>query len=461
MSLLVNYIIESTISLSVFYIFYELFLKRDTWFRFNRYYLLFGLIFSFILPLLDFSTMGVMVNTDLMVNSENQFDFNNIANIGSVVSSIDEDTIGSLRRISYALLIYCTIGSLFFMRFLLQFFKIIKTINAYEIINYKRYKIVLINKDSLPFSFFHYIFINKNDYGSPDNTDSYRDREESNELLMHEIVHAKQKHSVDIILLELLLVLQWFNPFIYRYRLAFKEIHEYLADNGVILKNGDKIAYQKLILDQIEKSFSVNLASQFNYSLTKKRIKMITRISSSKSSRLKAILILPLIVVLLSAFTIETAKESIIKKSITQLEEIEQTGKIPSIYPVKKVDGVKISSGYGMRHDPISKKKRMHNGTDIKAPIGTPVYATADGLIRKVKLNHAQGKGYGKYVIIDHEEGYSTLYAMLNDYNVKEGQEVKQGDIIAYVGSTGRSTGPHLHYEVMKNGENVDPEDYF
>lgn len=448
MSLLINYIIESTISLSVFYIFYELFLKRDTWFRFNRYYLLFGLIFSFILPLLDFSTMGVMVNTGLMVNSENQFDFNNIANIGSVVNSIDEDTIRSLPKINYALLIYCTIGSLFFMRFLLQFFKIIKTINAYEIINYRKYKIVLINKDSLPFSFFHYIFINKNDYGSM----------ESNELLMHEMVHAKQKHSVDIILLELLLVLQWFSPFIYRYRLAFKEIHEYLADKGVILKKGDKIAYQKLILDQIEKSFSVNLASQFNYSLTKKRIKMMTRINSSKTARFKTLLVLPLVIFLLSAFTIDTAKDNFIDNSNYSKIADKQSDKVPSLFPVKKVEGVKITSSFGMRMHPIYKKKMMHKGVDIKAPEGTPVYATADGMVREVR---SSSYGYGKYIILDHEMGYSTMYTQLSKCKSNEGDEVKKGDIIGYVGSTGTSTGPHLHYEVMKDGENVNPEDYF
>ncbi len=455
MSLFFNYIIESTISLSVLYIFYELFLKKDTWFRFNRYYLLFGLVFSFVLPLLDFST------SSLVVNSENQFEFNNITNLGTTISSIEENTIRSFPKINYLMLMYIIIGSFYLVRFLFQLFKIIKTVNAYEKINYRKFKIVLVEKDSAPFSFFHYIFINKNDYGSPDNPDSYKDRDEANELLVHEMIHARQKHSFDIILLELLLVFQWFNPFIYWYRLALKEIHEFLADQGVIIKNHDKVAYQKLILEQIEKSFSVSLTSQFNYSLTKKRIKMMTRINSSKLSRLKAMLVLPLIVILLSAFTIETAKESIIEKSIVQIGEVEQSSKIPSIFPVKKVEGVKISSDYGIRMHPIKKVKMMHVGVDIKAPEGTPVYATADGMVREVRRNHKEGKGHGKYIILDHESGYSTMYSQLSKCKSNEGEEIKKGDIIGYVGSTGASTGPHLHYEVMKNGENVNPEDYF
>ena len=269
------YIVESAVSVSVFYIFYELFLKRDTWFRFNRYFLLFGLIFSIIVPLLDFSASG------FVVNSQNQFEIDEFLSLGSTVSSIEEQTVKTVSNPHYLFLFYLLIVSVFTFRFIQQIVKITKTIHAHEIVKYKNYKIVLINKESSPFSFFNYVFIHKDDYGP----DSYRDG--SNELLLHEITHAQQKHSIDLILLEIILVLQWFNPFIYRYRQAFKEIHEYLADRGVILVNADKITYQKLILGQIERSFYINLASHFNYSLTKNRIKMITRIKSKKIAQFK------------------------------------------------------------------------------------------------------------------------------------------------------------------------------
>lgn len=444
MSSFINYIIESTISVSVFYIFYELFLKRDTWFRFNRYYLLFGLIFSFVIPVISFSA------TSLGVNSQNQFQFNELMNMGVYIKSFEQNSLNKLPQINYYLLIYLAICSLFFVRLFVQFIKIYRTVDANEIVHYKKFKIVFIPKESAPFSFFNYIFISKDDYGSIG----------SNELLLHEFVHARQKHSLDVIFLELLLVFQWFNPFMYRYRLAFKEVHEYLADRGVLIKRNDKIAYQKLILDQIEKSFHMSLASHFNYSLTKNRIKMMTRINSSKKAYLKTILVLPLVFVLLSAFTIETAKERVIEKSSFNFL-IDQSTKIPSLFPVKKVEGVKISSAFGMRMHPIKKEKMMHNAVDIKAPQGTPVYATADGMVRKVKQNHTEGSGYGRYIIIDHAEGFSTLYSQLAGYNVKEGEEVKKGEIIGYVGSSGMSTGSHLHYEVMKDGENVNPEKYF
>jgi len=411
---------------------------------------LFGLIFSIIVPLLDFSASG------FVVNSQNQFEIDEFLSLGSTVSSIEEQTVKTVSNPHYLFLFYLLIVSVFTFRFIQQIVKITKTIHAHEIVKYKNYKIVLINKESSPFSFFNYVFIHKDDYGP----DSYRDG--SNELLLHEITHAQQKHSIDLILLEIILVLQWFNPFIYRYRQAFKEIHEYLADRGVILVNADKITYQKLILGQIERSFYINLASHFNYSLTKNRIKMITRIKSKKIAQFKILLIVPVAVTLFMAFTLKTGEKVIENVVLTQNDKKPDNTKIvPSIFPVKKVDWVKISSGFGMRIHPITKDKRMHNGVDIVAPEGTPVYATADGLVRKVEQAFEEGKGRGRYIIIDHEKGYSTLYSQLSAYNTSEGKEVKQGDIIGYVGSSGISTGPHLHYEVMKDGENVNPEKYF
>ena len=443
MNSFIIYLIESAVSVSLFYTFYELFLKRDTWFQFNRIFMIFGLIFSCILPFLDFSVSG------FMVNSQNQFEFNEYMNFGSTINSLETNTIELIHKPNFLVLLYFVCVSIFLIRLFYQLFQLFKTINANEIINYKKFKLVLLNNSSSPFSFFNYIFIDKDDY-----------RDGSNELLLHEITHAKQKHSFDAILLEIILVFQWFNPFIYRYRQAFKEIHEYLADRGVLKTNNDKIAYQQLIIDQIEKNIHVRLASQFNYSLTKNRIKMMTRINSSKLAKFKTLLIIPLIALLLMAFSMKTSTESFLNTNQV-LQTLSDSKLIPSIFPVKKGDGVEISSGYGMRIHPISKKEMMHNAVDIKAPMGTPVFATANGLVRKVEKDFKQGEGYGKYIIIDHTNGFSTLYAQLSEYNVIEGKEVKQGDVIGYVGQTGLSVGPHLHYEVIKEGKNVNPEDYF
>jgi hypothetical protein len=131
---------------------------------------------------------------------------------------------------------------------------------------------------------------------------------------------------------------------------------------------------------------------------------------------------------------------------------------IPAIQPVTNKELTRLASGFGRRVDPIYKVRRMHYCVDFSAPRGTPIYATGDGVISKVKSNYG---GYGKEVLIDHGYGYVTRYAHLSEFNVKRGQKIKRGECIGYVGSTGKSTAPHLHYEVIKDNKKVNPVHYF
>ncbi|MDZ4715735.1 MAG: M23 family metallopeptidase [Cytophagales bacterium] len=131
---------------------------------------------------------------------------------------------------------------------------------------------------------------------------------------------------------------------------------------------------------------------------------------------------------------------------------------IPAIQPVPKKQTVVLASGYGIRIHPIYKVRKMHHGIDFAAPIGTPIYSAADGVIDNVEISFT---GYGKKVEIDHGFGYRTRYAHMHMFVVKNGQRVKRGDLIGYVGDTGLSTAPHLHYEVFINGAQVNPVHYF
>ena len=148
------------------------------------------------------------------------------------------------------------------------------------------------------------------------------------------------------------------------------------------------------------------------------------------------------------------------------LDEIESLAKskedllktIPSIQPIHKDNLKRMASGYGYRTDPFTKKRRFHWGMDFSAPKGTPVYATGDGVVGRAD-NRASG--YGKHIRIDHGFGYVSLYAHLNTYKVRRKQKVKRGDIIGYVGSTGRSVAPHLHYEIFKDGKRINPLNFY
>ncbi len=131
---------------------------------------------------------------------------------------------------------------------------------------------------------------------------------------------------------------------------------------------------------------------------------------------------------------------------------------IPAIQPVRNEDLKKMASGYGYRTDPFTKAKKFHKGMDFTAPRGTPVYASGDGVIKRAD---GRSSGYGKHIRIDHGYGYKSLYAHLYKYNVKRNQKVKRGDLIGFVGSTGRSEAPHLHYEIWKDGKRINPINFY
>jgi murein DD-endopeptidase MepM/ murein hydrolase activator NlpD len=131
---------------------------------------------------------------------------------------------------------------------------------------------------------------------------------------------------------------------------------------------------------------------------------------------------------------------------------------IPAIQPVRNENLKRVASGFGYRIDPFTKVRKMHNGMDFTANTGSPVYATGDGVVERADNS---ASGFGNHVVIRHGFGYESLYAHLSKYNCRAGQHVKRGDVIGYVGSTGRSEGPHCHYEVHKDGKVVNPLNFY
>jgi murein DD-endopeptidase MepM/ murein hydrolase activator NlpD len=136
----------------------------------------------------------------------------------------------------------------------------------------------------------------------------------------------------------------------------------------------------------------------------------------------------------------------------------DQLACLPAIQPISNKDLTRTASGWGYRIHPIYKILKFHYGMDFTAPTGTEIYATGNGRIITVEWSR---RGLGNHIIIDHGYGYRTMYAHMSGFNVKLGQEVKRGDVIGYVGSTGLSTAPHLHYEVHLNGKKVNPINYY
>ena len=172
-----------------------------------------------------------------------------------------------------------------------------------------------------------------------------------------------------------------------------------------------------------------------------------------------------------SELIISTAEriDILTKQTVVQsrsLDEIERLAEnkaelieaIPTIQPVKNEDLTRVASGFGYRIDPFTKIRKKHYGMDFTAKKGTPVYATGNGVVKRADNSSA---GYGNHIRIDHGFGYVSLYAHLSKYNVRTGQKVKRGDIIGYVGNTGRSIGPHLHYEIFKDNQKINPLNFY
>ncbi len=170
-------------------------------------------------------------------------------------------------------------------------------------------------------------------------------------------------------------------------------------------------------------------------------------------------------IVVNTAKKLESIKKSIVvqSKSYDEIVELSKSKEqflkhVPAIQPIYNKHLTRIASGYGWRIHPIYKIRKFHQGMDFTAPTGTPIYATGDGIVSKVRKSNI---GYGRHILIDHGFGYRSLYAHLNDFTVKQGETVKRGQIIGYVGNSGTSTAPHLHYEVILNEKRVDPKNYF
>lgn len=436
------YLLELSICLAAFHIIYMLFLARDTFAARNRFYLLFSIVVSMLIPFLSFSI------TDSAAIVANQFVWELEQSIESGMNLVNVKNSGS-QSFSFFTFLFSVylIGVLFsFIRLFLHALHLVKSIKANEIENINGLKIVSVNEKSSPYSFFGYVFLNK----------EVIPLSEQKNVLLHESIHAKQYHSIDLLLIEFVKMLLWFNPFIYLVKRSLVEMHEYLADRECLKEGVDKIQYQNALLRTVEGQMMYALTSSFNSSLTLKRIKMIKKINTSSLAHLKLILVLPVILLSLLSFSFRNNPKEFYVGNFEGYYPNEEFS-----FPLESGDKIYITSEYGERFHPIKKKKIFHRGVDIAAPLGTPIHAIADGTVSKVNLSFKNGKGYGRFVIVDHQNGFGSLYSQMDSYVVKEGQKVKKGDVLGAIGSSGMSTGPHLHFELKKDGKNVNPLDYF
>lgn len=288
----INYIFESAISLGILSLVYFFFLRKETFFRLNRYFLLLSVVFSAILPLLH---LQVYSASPTMLGEVTVSQYRNLIEVvtiyGTSFSLNVENFIITYKSLG---LIYLAGVILFTFLLLFRIIQVAELIQNNKVVNKEGVKLVELDRDFSPFSFLNYVFVSKN----------LQDYDGWEKMLSHEIEHIKQGHTWDVMVIEILSVLQWFNPFFWLLRRALRENHEYSADHAVISKSISKAGYKRVLLNQFIGDQLI-IASSFNYSLVRNRIKMMSKIKSSPVASVKFIIGFLMATGLLIAFACE------------------------------------------------------------------------------------------------------------------------------------------------------------
>lgn len=447
---LLIYLLKVNIAIALFYLIYQILLSNKASFIVKRFYLLVSLIFAFALPIIELDASMLQKNEEL----ENFVAFDAFEQLHRIQFLPETESVRSAFNFdsySIALVIYLSVG-LFILAFAFSnLYKILRNIKHNKKVRFGEIKFIINEKYTSPFSFFRFIF-----------TKSVKGIKNTPEYI-HELAHVKQLHSIDRLLVEFLLPLLWINPFIYLFKKSMIEVHEHLADSAVIKTGVATTDYQKYLYSQLKSGQFLKMASNFNYSLTKKRITMISKNISKKKTVIRTIISTVFVagIFMFYGFNNQKLIEPIIEKQ-TMTFSIDSSNKVPSILPLKEGGEYWIGSHYGFRMHPfLSGKRKKHIGIDIVALRGTDVIVSADGEVIESKYL----KTYGNFIKVKHNDDFITLYAHLSERKVKIGDKVKVKDVIGKVGSTGLSTRPHLHYEVRKLSieniyECVDPVGY-
>ena len=466
MNELIIYILKVLAIHGLLYLFYRLVLRNTGHHAFNRGFLLIALFAAFIIPLIEIPVpQPEHVSDEISV----------IMWFSEPAAGIEEFELvpveGKNASNHWYLVpwLYALIALTLMARSVFYLSVLAKIKRRSEYIKKRWFKLFKISHDR-PFSFFSNVFMPKSIFG----TDAF------DQILAHECEHVRQLHSIDRLIMDFVVSLFWFNPFIYLYRNALIEIHEFQADEVVLNRFKDPVGYQEILFSQLQTAQYSGLVSHFNFSMIKKRIVMMNK--ERKMSGWVYVLTIPVTLMVVFAFSSKEAMEPLndvgdeiasmigpesgldwpdLNLSEPQLEASSEPNEpkgvaqenVPEILPLKSTEKVRMTSGFGMRMHPIHKVRKPHKGMDFSCPMGTEVIATADGKITAVKMYK---DGYGKLIAISHGT-YQTRYAQLSEFKVKEGDMVKKGDVIGLSGSSGMSTAPHLHYEVLEGDKHVDP----
>jgi TonB family protein len=349
MTSFINYLLESGISLSLFALVYFLFLRRETFFYVNRWFLLVSISFSAVLPLLHIPFYTPQPNMLQEVTITPYVNLlSSVTIYGDSISRGAEQFVLNYSILGYIYLAGVVILSLIFV---LRIYQIVRLIAINRIVPEGKIKLVILKQESSPFSFLNYIFISEN----LQNTNGWE------KMLEHEKQHIRQGHTFDVLVLELVAIFQWINPFFWMFRRALRENHEFLADQAVISQGTAPSWYKQVLINQYVGD-QIVLANNFNYSLIKNRIKMISKIKSRKIASFKVLIGFVLAASLVAVFACEQKKSEKAEvvsadKTVTIIADgkpLQITGDDAGIEKLKSV--IAESEGYELKSDPATGK---------------------------------------------------------------------------------------------------------
>ena len=282
---MIDFLFKSSASLLVLLLIYHLVLEKEKIHQFNRFYLLFCLVFSFVIPFVNIEIAREIVKPAI-----------NPTNIS--FSQISFEIIKETNYIVYLLWsIYILITLVFNIRFIRNILKITSKIKANSTVDYHNAKLVLVPEETLPHTFLHYIFINETDY---------KNRNIEAELYTHELTHVRQFHTLDILLIEFLKTIFWFNPIFIFYKKAIQLNHEFLADESVVRSYENICFYQSLLISKANICQPLYLVSNLNFSVTKKRLLMMTKTTTQFKAILKQIALIPVFATIFYGISFKT-----------------------------------------------------------------------------------------------------------------------------------------------------------
>ena len=378
------YIVQSAVCLGALYLIYWFFLRKDTFFSANRFYLIGSIIVSFILPL--FKVPVFVENPEIAYVVM-------LDTITVTTQKIESDLVNNLSFYQGLFIVYLTGASLFLLRFAFQLLQLFLLIRKFGVTQMDGLNIVKIKSKYSPFSYFKYIFLNE---------DNLKDKDLQS-IIRHEKIHIKQKHSLDLIMLELLSIVQWFNPFMWMYKRSIKGIHEYLADEGLLAEGVNKSSYQDLLLSQAVGIQINELTNNFNQSLITKRFIMMTKLQSKKIARFKLLLVFPVAVVLISLFAISCKQNEVVDEKVT--DEVVETQTTTKSVQSEEPKGVIFAVVEEMPTFPGGENARLKFlANNIKYPetariagVEGRVYVTfvveVDGSVNDVRILRGIGSG--------------------------------------------------------------------